>query len=105
MPYADRRRIDSLTMAERQVFLVPGFFGFTSVGALSYFEDVERALSLGLQRPLRRAVVGAADPGRGAPIGHILVPGHVLCAQPRPAAGSERGYRSQNKLPSRLPAR
>jgi hypothetical protein len=37
-------------MAERLVFLVPGFFGFTSVGALSYFEDVERALSLGLRR-------------------------------------------------------
>jgi hypothetical protein len=37
-------------MAERLVFLVPGFFGFTAVGALSYFEDVERALSLALRR-------------------------------------------------------
>jgi hypothetical protein len=37
-------------MAERLVFLVPGFFGFTSVGALSYFEDVEKALSLSLRR-------------------------------------------------------
>jgi len=29
-------------MTERLVFLVPGFFGFTSVGAMSYFEDVEQ---------------------------------------------------------------
>jgi hypothetical protein len=30
-------------MRTRLVFLVPGFFGFTSVGAVSYFEDVEQA--------------------------------------------------------------
>jgi len=40
-------------MSERVVFLVPGFFGFTSFGALSYFEDVEQALSRALRR--RRA--------------------------------------------------
>lgn len=34
----------------RIVFLVPGFFGFTSVGALSYFKDVETALGAALQR-------------------------------------------------------
>jgi triacylglycerol lipase len=36
------------------VFLVPGFFGFTSVGAASYFEDVEQALDRALRR--RRVV-------------------------------------------------
>ena len=34
----------------RIVFLVPGFFGFTSVGAVSYFHDVERALGHALAR-------------------------------------------------------
>ena len=37
-------------MSRRLVFLVPGFFGFTSIGALSYFEDVEQALSRSLRR-------------------------------------------------------
>lgn len=32
------------------MFLVPGFFGFTSIGAVSYFEDVERVLSRALRR-------------------------------------------------------
>ncbi|HSN72065.1 MAG TPA: hypothetical protein VLT59_11170 [Steroidobacteraceae bacterium] len=32
------------------IFLVPGFFGFTSAGALSYFHDVERALGKALAR-------------------------------------------------------
>lgn len=35
---------------ERLVFLVPGFFGFTSVGAVSYFQDVESALAAALAR-------------------------------------------------------
>jgi len=37
-------------MTTRVVFLVPGFFGFTSVGALSYFEDVEQVLGRALHR-------------------------------------------------------
>ena len=37
-------------MKQRFVFLVPGFFGFTSIGALSYFEDVEQALARMLRR-------------------------------------------------------
>jgi len=37
-------------MKTRLVFLVPGFFGFTSVGAVSYFEDVEQALGDALRR-------------------------------------------------------
>ena len=37
-------------MTTRFVFLVPGFFGFTSVGAVSYFEDVEQALGRALRR-------------------------------------------------------
>jgi triacylglycerol lipase len=35
---------------ERLVFLVPGFFGFTSVGAVSYFKEVEQALGRALAR-------------------------------------------------------
>ena len=35
---------------QRLVFLVPGFFGFTSVGAMSYFRDVETALGGALTR-------------------------------------------------------
>ena len=38
------------TMKKRIVFLVPGFFGFSSVGAVNYFEDVERALGAALRR-------------------------------------------------------
>jgi triacylglycerol lipase len=37
-------------MAKRIVFLVPGFFGFTSIGAMSYFEDVEQTLGRALRR-------------------------------------------------------
>jgi triacylglycerol lipase len=37
-------------MTKRLVFLVPGFFGFDSVGAMSYFEDVERTLDAELRR-------------------------------------------------------
>jgi hypothetical protein len=37
-------------VAKRIVFLVPGFFGFTSVGAVSYFEHVEQALGRALRR-------------------------------------------------------
>ena len=37
-------------MTQRLVFLVPGFFGFTSAGAVGYFEDVKRVLGRALQR-------------------------------------------------------
>ncbi|HQR55598.1 MAG TPA: hypothetical protein PLW72_06380 [Burkholderiaceae bacterium] len=37
-------------MTARLVFLVPGFFGFTSVGAVSYFERVEQALDRALRK-------------------------------------------------------
>ena len=37
-------------MSRPLVFLVPGFFGFSSVGAVSYFDDVERSLDLALRR-------------------------------------------------------
>jgi triacylglycerol lipase len=37
-------------MTTRLVFLVPGFFGFTSIGAVSYIEDEEQALSRALRR-------------------------------------------------------
>jgi triacylglycerol lipase len=37
-------------MTKRLVFLVPGFFGFSSVAAVNYFEDVERSLGLALHR-------------------------------------------------------
>lgn len=37
-------------MTSRLVFLVPGFFGFTAVGGVSYFERVEQALRAALAR-------------------------------------------------------
>jgi len=37
-------------VTKRLVFLVPGFFGFTSMGAVSYFEDVEQTLGRALRR-------------------------------------------------------
>jgi len=37
-------------MTKRLVFLVPGFFGFSSVDAVNYFEDVERSLDSALRR-------------------------------------------------------
>jgi hypothetical protein len=43
-------RGQNAAMAKPLVFLVPGFFGFTSVGAVSYFEDVEQALGRALGR-------------------------------------------------------
>ena len=39
-----------LTASRRLVFLVPGFFGFTSVGSVSYFERVEQTLGEALRR-------------------------------------------------------
>jgi triacylglycerol lipase len=41
-------------MKERMVFLVPGFFGFSSVGAVNYFDDVERVARPGAA-PSRRS--------------------------------------------------
>jgi hypothetical protein len=41
---------DNAFVTSRLVFLVPGFFGFTSVGAVSYFELVEQALARSLRR-------------------------------------------------------
>ena len=37
-------------MADTHVYLVPGFFGFTSIGALEYFYRVAETLEHGLQR-------------------------------------------------------
>ena len=47
-PASDRRH--NARMRRPLVFLVPGFFGFTSVGAVSYFERVERLLDAALGR-------------------------------------------------------
>jgi len=47
---AARARSQNRRMTKRLVFLVPGFFGFTSVGAVSYFDDVERSLGSALRR-------------------------------------------------------
>ena len=52
------------------MFLVPGFFGFTAVGALSYFEDVARAIADAL---LRRGVEA-----------------RVVCCQTQPTASIRR---------------
>ncbi len=37
-------------MSRQLVFLVPGFFGFTAVGAVSYFDSVERTLGRALRQ-------------------------------------------------------
>ena len=37
-------------MTKRLVYLVPGFFGFDSVGTVNYFEDVVRSLDFALRR-------------------------------------------------------
>lgn len=37
-------------MTQRMVFLVPGFFGFDSVGTVNYFDDVVRSLEAALRR-------------------------------------------------------
>jgi len=42
--------MQNAAMATRLVFLVAGFFGFTSVGAVSYFERVEHVLGVSLRR-------------------------------------------------------
>jgi triacylglycerol lipase len=42
--------MQNAAMATRLVFLVAGFFGFTSVGAVSYFEHVEHVLGVSLRR-------------------------------------------------------
>jgi hypothetical protein len=47
---ASRAPRHNTDMTTRVIFLVPGFFGFTSVGAVSYFEDVEQALGRALRR-------------------------------------------------------
>jgi hypothetical protein len=36
-------------MKERLGFLVPGIFGLSSVGAVNFFDDVERALGLAVR--------------------------------------------------------
>ncbi len=45
-----RRRPHNRRVRTPLVFLVPGFFGFTSVGAVSHFADVERTLGGALRR-------------------------------------------------------
>ncbi len=47
---AARRIGHNPDVTKRIVFLVPGFFGFTSVGTVSYFHDVERSLGRALAR-------------------------------------------------------
>ena len=51
-------------MSERIVYLVPGFFGFTSLGAMSYFRGVAEILESELSRPGRpvRVVPCATQP-------------------------------------------
>jgi len=41
---------NNAAVASRLVLLVPGCFGFTSVGAVSYFELVEQSLAQALRR-------------------------------------------------------
>jgi triacylglycerol lipase len=56
-------------MSQRLVFLVPGFFGFTSIGAVSYFEDVQSVLARALRRRRvdARIVVCSTQPTASIP--------------------------------------
>ncbi|MGE5160417.1 MAG: esterase/lipase family protein [Betaproteobacteria bacterium] len=65
-------------MTKRIVFLVPGFFGFDSVGAMNYFEDVERALDGALRR---RSVVARIVRCRTQPTASIPRRADVLRRQ------------------------
>ena len=47
-------------MTTRLVFLVPGFFGFTSVGAISYFEDVEQTRKVNAEKRAEKDKAAAA---------------------------------------------
>ncbi len=71
-------------MAGPLVFLVPGFFGFSSVGSVSYFDDVERALG----DALRRRGVDARIVGcRTQPTASIRRRAEALCTQVRRSGG------------------
>ena len=48
-------------MAKKIVFLVPGFFGFSTVAAVNYFQDVEDSLRRGLRRRRIEADIVCCD--------------------------------------------
>ena len=73
-----RRSIARPTMTKRLVFLVPGFFGFDSVGAVNYFEDVGRSLDGALRR---RGVVAHIVRCRTQPTASIRRRANVLRRQ------------------------
>ena len=77
-------------MHSRLVFLVPGFFGFTSVGAVSYFERVEHTLRRSLRR---RGIEARILRCRTQPTASIPQPGGCL-ATPGRAAGAAWPRRS-----------
>lgn len=66
------------------VFLVPGFFGFSSVGAVSYFERVEQSLAAALRR---RGVEARIVRCRTQPTASIPRRAEALCAQVRRRGG------------------
>lgn len=66
------------------VFLVPGFFGFTSVGSVSYFEHVEQALVGALRR---HGVEARVVRCKTQPTASIPRRAEALCAQVRRRGG------------------
>lgn len=46
----DLARIEHTAMADTKIYLVPGFFGFTSLGAMNYFHRVHEVLREALDR-------------------------------------------------------
>jgi len=86
-------------MATRLVFLVPGFFGFTSVGAVSYFERVEQALGRALGLRATPAVNDGIVPKLSQLHGRVL---HVARADHLDVAGhyTLAGGRTADWLPS-----
>lgn len=71
---------------KRQVFLVPGFFGFTSLGALNYFHRVKETLSDALQS---RGATAEIIECRTQPTGSIASRADYLLQEVLDAGGLE----------------
>ena len=78
------------SMTKRLVFLVPGFFGFSSVGALSYFHDVEDALRRSLLRRRIEADIIRCETQPTASIVRRAAPAVPGCDQASSRLGSMR---------------
>ena len=94
-------------MAARLVFLVPGFFGFASVGAVSCFERVEQSLGRALRRQRVEARIvrcatqpTASIPRRADALRRQVVRRGGLAAREPHFIGHSTGGRTADWLPS-----